>query len=238
MASFWTMAAAEEARGATRPFVVAIDGPSGVGKSTLAHALAVELGLPHVNTGLMYRALADLALRRRVDLADGPALGALAQAMTFVLDEGSPRQLLIEGGPPSASLWSDEVEAVVSSVASHPEVREAMRDAQRRLGAGGAVMEGRDIGTVVFPDAVVKILLEAPSDVRAGRRIRERGGGDEVARAVDRRDALDARTNPLEPAPDAHVIDTTSLGPDEVLAESLRIVRGAAGPTAGQGAES
>jgi cytidylate kinase len=206
--------------------VVAIDGPAGAGKSTLAKALAHELGLPYVNTGLMYRALARLALERGIDPDDGPALAAAARRMTFGLDQEDEPELLIGGEPSSPELSSPEVEAVVSAVARHPEVRNLMRDAQRRLGAAGAVMEGRDIGTVVFPEAAVKIFLSGAPGVRAGRRVRERGGGAEVARAVTDRDSLDSRTNPLVPAPDAHLVDTTALGPEEVLREALRLVRG------------
>ena len=133
--------------------------------------------------------------------------------------------LLIDDGPPSPELSSPAVEATVSAVARHPGVREVMRGIQHHLGSGGSVMEGRDIGTVVLPEADVKIFLSADPPVRAGRRVRERGGGDETAVAVDRRDALDARTNPFVAAPDAHVLDTTTLDREQVLRAALRIVR-------------
>jgi CMP/dCMP kinase len=216
--------------------VVAIDGPAGAGKSTLARRLATELGLAYVNTGAMYRTLAAEALRRGLDPEDGTALAEAAGGLRFSLDQGAPRALSIDGRPPGDDLASAEVEAVVSAVARHPEVRKVLRAEQRRLGAGGAVVEGRDIGTRVFPDADVKVFLRADPGERASRRLAERGTADPaLARALDRRDAFDARTNPLEPAPDARLVDTTGRQSDEVLAEVLSLVRagsaeGHAGP--------
>jgi cytidylate kinase len=209
--------------------VIAIDGPAGAGKSTLAHALATELGLPYVNTGLMYRALADRALERHVDPDDAAGLVALVGTLTFDLRRpgaGVP-ELTIDGGAPSPALTSPAVEASVSRVARHRDVRELMRARQRELGSAGSVMEGRDIGTVVFPDADLKIFLSAAPVVRVGRRARERDveADGSLAEALASRDALDARTNPLEPAPDAHVLDTTTLDRSAVLAEALRLAR-------------
>jgi CMP/dCMP kinase len=206
---------------------VAIDGPAGSGKSTLARELAGRLGLAYVNTGLMYRAVAARALREGVSASDGPGLAAIASGMTFSVatPPSSPvPELLIDGEAPGPDLTTGEVEAIVSVVARHPEVRAVLRRAQRALGADGSVMEGRDIGTVVFPDADVKLFLSAPPDVRARRRERERGGDAVAGEAVVRRDAIDAGTNPLEPAPDAFVLDTTKLGPVEVLAAAVRLV--------------
>jgi cytidylate kinase len=198
--------------------VVAIDGPAGSGKSTLARALASAVGLPYVNTGSMYRAVAREALQRGLLPSDGEALAAAASELRFTLDEGSPPSLLIDGVPPGPELATGEVEAIVSSVSRHPEVREVLRQAQRRLGASGAVMEGRDIGTVVFPDADVKVFLRAAGEERASRRQLERGDEDpSLADALQRRDALDARTTPFVPAPEAVVVDTTDRGPGEVL---------------------
>lgn len=213
--------------------VVAIDGPAGAGKSTLARRLATELGLAYVNTGAMYRALAADAIRRGIDPEDGAALAKTAGRLRFSLDQGAPPALRIDGRPPGDALASAEVEAVVSAVARHPEVRRVLRAEQRRLGAGGAVVEGRDIGTRVFPDADVKVFLRADPGERASRRLAERGTSDPaLARALDRRDALDARTNPLEPAPEARLVDTTGRDPEEVLAEVLSLVR--AGRTEGR----
>jgi CMP/dCMP kinase len=207
--------------------VVAIDGPAGSGKSTLAKRLAEGLGIAFLNTGAMYRALAREALERGIDTSDAAALASLAQALRFSIDsEGSPPGLMVGGLPPGDDLASPEVEAVVSSVARHPEVRAVMRAEQRRLGAAGAVIEGRDIGTHVFPDADIKVFLHAEPGERATRRQTERGTENPaLAEALSRRDAQDAKTNPLVPAPDARVVDTTGRDLDEVFEEVLAMVR-------------
>lgn len=205
--------------------VVAIDGPAGVGKSTLARRLALALGLPYVNTGVTYRALAREALRRGMDPDDGDALAAVAVEVDFSLDRSSaPPRLLVDGVPPAEDLLTPEVEAVVSQVSRHPQVREVLRRVQRRLGAGGAVVEGRDIGTVVFPDAPVKVFLQADAEERATRRLAQRRD-PALAEALERRDALDSRVNPLVPAPDAHAVDTSDLTADEVFERVLALAR-------------
>lgn len=211
--------------------VIAIDGPAGAGKSTLAKGLAIEIGLPYLNTGAMYRAVAAESIRLGIDPADGDVLAGVARELRFSMGEGTPPSLHINGRPPADELLSADVESVVSVVAGHPQVREVLRAEQRRLGSPGAVVEGRDIGTVVFPDADVKIFVQAQPDVRAARRQAQRGIQDpELVRALDRRDALDARTNPLVPAPDARVVDTTGRERDEVLAEVLAVVGDSSSP--------
>ena len=209
------------------PPVVAIDGAAGSGKSTLARRLAVELGLPHVNTGAMYRALTLAARRLKVDVEDAVTLAGLMDTLDFTLSpadsSSEPGELWIDGAPPSEGLESEDVEANVSAVAKHPEVRAVMRAAQRTLGEGGAVMEGRDIGSAVFPDARVKIFLVAEPQERAGRRVEERGI-EEVAGALHERDRRDARVNPLVPSEDAVVIDTSDLDVDATLRAALAVV--------------
>jgi GTP-binding protein len=182
----------------------------------------------------MYRAVAARALAEGTNPEDGAHLGRIASAIRFSLSQDSPPGLVLDGLPPERSLQASEVEQIVSEVARHPEVRSVMRREQRSLGRGGCVMEGRDIGTVVFPDADVKIFLSAEPGIRAGRRQRERGG-DGVEAGVARRDSLDARTNPLVPAEDAHVLDTTKLTRDEMFEEALRIIHEAGG-SRGRGA--
>jgi cytidylate kinase len=206
------------------PRVVAIDGSAGSGKSTLARALAVELGLAYVNTGAMYRALTLEAQRRRLDLEDEDALTLLMETLDFTLSRDPPRQLLIDGSAPPPELETSAVESDVSTVAKHPRVREAMRSAQRALGEEGAVMEGRDIGSVVFPDAPVKIHLVAQPWERAGRRAVDRRGDAAPAGALHERDRRDAMVNPFVPAADAVVIDTSDVDAEVTLRAALDVV--------------
>jgi CMP/dCMP kinase len=222
--------------------VIAIDGAAGSGKSTLARGLAESLGLPYVNTGVMYRALTLAAIEGAIDTDDGDALAQLMSRLRFGLSAGSSsgpsppggsssgvlRELEVEGSPPSEALQGARVEAAVSRVARHPQVRTLMRDAQRAIGSPGAVVEGRDIGTVVFPDAKVKLFLQAAPGTRVERRAEQRGGSSddaEVAEALHRRDARDATVNPFEPAPGAIIVDTSELTVEDTLRIALEIVR-------------
>jgi len=205
------------------PRVVAIDGAAGSGKSTLARLLARTLELPYVNTGVMYRALTRAALDLDVDLDDEDALAELTRALRVRLTQGPHPELEVEGFRPE-DLHTDEVDAAVSRASRHPKVRELMRRAQRALGGDGAVMEGRDIGTVVYPDAPVKLFLFANPIERVARRSEERRG-ENVAEELHARDERDARVNPLEPAPDAVTIDTTGATPEATLEAALQIVR-------------
>jgi cytidylate kinase len=205
--------------------IVAIDGPAGSGKSTLARRLALELHLPYVNTGLMYRALARRAVDRGIDADDASALEGVATSMAFDLDRTvDPASLVIDGVTPGDDLTDPDVESTVSRVARHPQVRDVLRARQRALIDGGAVVEGRDIGSVVAPDAEVKLYLEADQGERIDRRADERDGG-RVADALVARDRADAATNPFVPADDAVAIDTTNLDRDDVFDAAMAIVR-------------
>jgi cytidylate kinase len=206
--------------------IIAVDGAAGSGKSTLARGLARMLGVAYVNTGLMYRALAAASLGAGVDVDDAEGLVDLARGLRFTLGGVEPRALQVEGYGPT-DLTTRDVESRVSFVSRHPAVRTVLRDLQRALGANGAVMEGRDIATVVFPEAPLKLYLQADPDRRVDRRAGERGGADTgtVRDALVQRDARDARTNPLEPAPGAIVIDTTHLSIEETLDAALAAAR-------------
>lgn len=212
----------------TRLKVIAIDGAAGSGKSTLARGLAEALGLPYVNTGIMYRALTLAALDAGIDPDDGVSLAELMSKLRFGLSDGAPPEIEVEGAPPSAALVSKRVEAEVSHVARHPQVRALMREGQRTLGLPGAVVEGRDIGSVVFPEATVKLFLTAASRTRVQRRAKQRGAADpaDVQESLHQRDAKDARVNPFEPAPDAVVLDTSDRTVDDTLDVAIAIIRG------------
>jgi CMP/dCMP kinase len=186
----------------------------------------MSLGLPYVNTGLMYRALAAAALRGGAAPDDHARLLELTRGLRFIVRVEPPGELEVQGYG-QAELTDVEVESTVSTVASHPVVRAHMRREQRELGeTHGAVMEGRDIASVVFTDAPVKLYLHARPELRAQRRASERDAAvAPVASALHGRDARDARTNPHEPAPGAVVIDTSDLDATETLEAALKVVR-------------
>ena len=223
----------------TTPLQIAIDGPAASGKTTVARLLARRLNALYLDTGAMYRALAYEALQTRTDADNGAALARLAATHPFrvVLDETAPLgfRIVMAGGRDftEAMLQSNEVTAIVSTVAAHPEVRAAMVEAQRRIAAEGpVVMAGRDIGTVVLPHAPVKIFLTAsvPARVERRRAQLQRAGlevdGERLAQEIAERDRLDRTraVSPLEPAHDAHTIDSSDLPIDRVVDEICAIV--------------
>jgi cytidylate kinase len=204
--------------------IVAIDGPAGAGKSTVARALAERLGFRYLDTGAMYRSLTWLALRDGIALDDGPALGALAQEQPVMFDAGG--RVSIAGEDVTSAIRQVEVDRAVPVVAAHPEVRVVMRARQRELASeGNAVIEGRDIGTVVAPDAAVKVYLVADPSIRARRRQAERPeiGADALATDLKLRDEADAER--MERAEDAREIDTTNLEVADVVDRIEELVR-------------
>ena len=195
--------------------VVAIDGPAGSGKSTLSRALAQRLGLQRLDTGAMYRSVAWAVLERGIDPADADAVAGLARVLPIEVGD----RVLADGTDVTEAIRGPEVSAAVSAVAANPAVRAVMVDRQRAwvAGHGGGVVEGRDIGSVVLPDADLKLYLDASPEVRAARR------SEEGAEAVARRDRLDSTraTSPLGQAPDARVIDTGAHSVEEIVDQVL-----------------
>jgi len=210
----------------TRVKIVAIDGPAGAGKSTVARALAHRMGVQYLDTGAMYRAVTWLALRSGCDLSDDQAVGEVAERCVLYvgLDD-----VVVDGHDVTQEIRQSEVTKAVSIVAANPRVRTEMRRRQRQWGEarGGGVIEGRDIGTVVFPDAIAKLFLTANPRVRAERRVAEVGGDvDEIEAQIVERDRLDSTRSdsPLAESSDAIVIDTSDKSVGEVVDELVRLV--------------
>jgi cytidylate kinase len=204
--------------------IVAIDGPAGAGKSTVARMLAERLGFRYLDTGAMYRALTWLAMKEGIDLGDAARLGALARENPVLLDVAG--RVSIAGADVTTSIRQARIDKMVPVVARHPAVREVMRERQRELAEqADSVMEGRDIGTVVAPNADVKIYLIANPDVRAARRQAERPdiGADALATDLRLRDERDAER--MRPAEDAEAIDTTELEAGDVVDRIEALVR-------------
>ena len=225
------------AEGRTRP-VIAIDGPAGAGKSTLAAHLARRFGFLNLETGAMYRALALKAIENDLDVDDGAAMVELCRHTSIRLEPTRDgNRVLLDGMDVSRRIRDADVTASASRASVHAAVREWMVAQQRALGAaGGVVMEGRDIGTAVFPDAEVKIFLDAAPEVRGSRRFRQVASHEHEAAPVteaavlDEMKARDLRDrsrelSPLRPAEGAIVLDSTEMSLDEVLVQSEEIVR-------------
>lgn len=217
--------------------VVAVDGPAGTGKSTVARGVARRLGARYLDTGAMYRAATWAVLAAGVPLDDpGAVADVVRRAAIDITTDTEDDRVGVDGTDVTAQIRAERVNTVVSIVAAVPAVRAHLVDTQRAIigTTDPIVVEGRDIGTVVAPDAAVKIFLTAAPDVRAARRSKQAGAADvgTVAAAISRRDGIDARTNPLRPAPGAETVDTSALSADEVVAAVLAIVHASAEATA------
>jgi cytidylate kinase len=211
--------------------IIAIDGPSGAGKGTVSRAISEALGYRHVDTGAMYRAVGWKAVRDGIPLDDEPAVSALARGANIIVEGGVVE---IDGHDVTRAIRTPEIDKAATAVARLPQVREALVARQRALGAdGGVVMEGRDIGTVVFPDADVKIYLDASAEERARRRASDAAhsgsqtGQAAVAQAIQARDKADTTraVSPLSVAADAVHIDTTEMPIDRVVDKVMRLVK-------------
>ncbi|HVP55804.1 MAG TPA: (d)CMP kinase [Candidatus Eisenbacteria bacterium] len=219
---------------AARQLVIAVDGPAGSGKSTIAARVARLLGYINLESGAMYRALALKALEQQVSLADSEALRRLAdQTVIQLIPQPEGNRVLLDGRDVSQRIREADVTVAASRVSMYPPVREILVARQQQMGTGGGVvMEGRDIGTAVFPNADVKIFLDADARVRAERRVAQNGTHtpEEAQRIIEDLVARDQRdrtraVSPLVPAPDAIILDTTDLTIDEVVSRIEHIVR-------------
>jgi len=218
-----------------KPIVIAIDGPAGAGKSTVARGLAERLGLLYVDSGATYRAAALKALKAGVSPDDEPAVVELvASAIIEFVAGDSGSRVLLDGDDVTAAIRSPEVSLAASKVSRYPTVRQKMISLQRSLARGrGVVMEGRDIGTVVFPEASLKVFLTAASEERARRRLeddQQRGqvvSLEQTIAAIEQRDQLDRgrELSPLVAAPDALEVDSTNLSADQVVERILALAR-------------
>ena len=208
------------------PLVVAIDGPAGAGKSTVGRALAERLGLGYLDTGAMYRAMTFAALRRGVPEGDLAEVAAMAPDVDLTVADGV---VIVDGVDATAAIRGREVTEAVSQVAANPAVRSVLVEQQRAWVRehGGGVVEGRDIGSVVFPDADLKLYVTASPRVRAERRVQEIGGDvDEVERSIIQRDRYDSSRDhsPLTEADDAVTVDTTGMSIDAVVERILGLL--------------
>ena len=219
-----------------KALIIAIDGPSGAGKGTISRTVSQALGYRHIDTGAMYRAVGWKAVHEGVPLDDERAVAALAERSTIVVEGGV---VTIDGDDVTRAIRTPEMDKTAAAVARLPRVREVLVGRQRGMGrAGGVVMEGRDIGTVVFPDADVKVYLDASAEERARRRANDvahtgrQAGQAAVAAAIEARDRTDTTraVSPLVLAPDAVHIDTTAMPIASVVDEVMRLVRAKLAP--------
>jgi cytidylate kinase len=217
--------------------IIAIDGPAGAGKSTIASRVAEQLGFQLIDTGALYRIVALRATERGVDPADGAACAAVARSLQLAFEHvGGKNTLMCDGQAVGEEIRSEAVSQLASKISAHPAVRAALLDVQRRMGAArSSVLEGRDIGTVVCPAAQVKVFMTATDEERARRRTAQLAAKgqpadyDAILRDIRERDARDAgrEVAPLVQAADAHVIDTTGLDIDDIVARIVALARAA-----------